>query len=289
MTAHVAEAEEGRGRVILRFSAWQPSDVAIHTALLVAAAFQSEVEVLFVEDTGRLNFAGFPFARELPLRGGPPRPVSARAIRAEFRRSFADARKRIAALAAARSGEVRVYESFVRDDPVQALVAACARRGPWNVIALAETFGSPAPYSLDELFDEVTDATGIIIAGPRARLHRGPVVIALEDTAYLHGMLRTGRRIASAVEDGIVLLLVAGDAAALAQMETEVRLALGDDVGVVLARAEATYGDRAVVAEAIRRLGGGFVIAQYGGVTVPRRRSLGPLLAALECPLLLVK
>ncbi len=289
MTAHVAEAEEARGRVILRFSAWKPSDVAIHWAMVVATAFNSEVEVLFVEDRQRVNFAGFPFARELPIRGGPPRAVSPRAIKAEFRRSFAEARKRIAALAQRLDEEVKVYESFVEDDPVHALVSACARRGPWNVIALAEAFGSPAPCSLDELFEAVTDATGIIVAGPCARIRPGPIVIAVEDTDHLHGMLRAAGRIAAALSTEIVVLLIAPDPGALAQMEAEVRLALGDRSDVAVARTKATYGDIGAVAEAIRRLGGSFVIAQYGGAAVPRRRSLRLLLTSLDAPLLLVK
>ena len=289
MTAHVAEFDEGRGRVILRFSAWKPSDVAILSAMRVAAAFHSEVEVLFVEDRERVNFAGFSFARELPVRGGKPRAVSPRAIRAEFRRNFADARKRISALAESLGEELKVYESVVRDDPVQALVSACARRGPWNVIALAEAFTSPAPYSLDELFETVTDATGIIIAGPKARICSGPVVLAIEDTGHLHGMLRAGERIATALETEIVVLLIADDFDALTHMEAEVRLSLGDSKGVTLARAHATYGDLGAVAEALRRLSGSFAIAQYGGAVVPPHRSLRPLMMSLESPLLLVK
>jgi hypothetical protein len=289
MTAHVAESDEGRGRVILRFSAWRPSDVAILWAMRVASAFHSEVEVLFVEDRERENFAGFPFAREVSIRGGAPRAVSSRAIQAEARRNFADARKRIRALAESLGEELNVYESVVRDDPVQALVSACARRGPWNVIAIAEAFGSPALYSLDELFETVTDATGIIIAGPNAQIRSGPVVLAIEDTAHLHGMLRTGERIAAALEAEIVVLLVAGDQETLANMEAEVRLALGHRKGMTLAPTNATYGDIGAVAEALRRLSGSFAIAQYGGATVPARRSLRPLMMSLECPLLLVK
>lgn len=289
MTAHVAESDEARGRVILRFSAWKPSDVAIHGAMVVASAFHSEVEVLFVEDCERVNFAGFPFARELPLRGGTPRAVSPRAVKAEFRRSFAEASKRIAALARSFGQEVKVYESFVSDHPVQALVSACARRGPWNVIALAEAFGSPAPCCLDELFETVTDATGIVIAGPNARVRGGPVVLVIEDIDHLHGMVRAGDRIAAALTTEIVVLLIAGDTEALAHMETEVHHALGEKPGVSVARARATYGEIGVVAEAIRRLHGSFAIAQYGGTAVPMRRSLRPLMLSLECPLLLVK
>lgn len=294
MTAHVAEATEARGRVILRFSAWAPNDVAIQAAMLVANAFQSEVETLFVEDSQRVDFASFPFAKEFSVRGGAARAVSARAVRAEVQSAFSVARKRVAAAAA--ELEVTVYEHVVRDDPVQALVSACARRGPWNMIAIAETFGSPATFSLDEVFDSVTDVTGVIIAGPDARAcvgaeqsSAGPVVLAVEDTIHFQGMLRTGRYIATALSSEIVVLLVADTDEVLAQMDAEVRLLLADEANVRLTRTGITYGNQAAAAEAVRRQGSAFLIAQYGGVIAPRAKSLRPLTGTLPCPVLLVR
>ncbi len=287
MSVHVAEASEGRGRVILRFSAWQPNDCAIDAAMTVARAFQSEVETLFIEDAQRINFARFPFAREFSLRDGAMRPVSARSVQAEFRGAFAAARKRVAAAAA--RAEVRYYENEVRDEPVHALVAACAQRGPWNVIAIAETFGSPAPCSLDEMFDTVTDATGVIVAGPQAKPGSGPIVIAIEDTARLDAMLRSGRRLAEALETDIIVLLVAGEPNDLERMDGEVRLVLGGQKGIRIAQAAATYGERNAIADVIRRIDGGFLIAEYGGILIPRAKTLRPLTGVLNCPLLLVR
>ena len=294
MTAHVAAATEARGRVILRFSAWAPNDVAIQAAMLVASAFQSEVEILFVEDSQRVDFASFPFAKEFPVRGGAPRAVSAQAVRAEIKSAFTSARRRVAAAAA--ELEVHVYEHVVRDDPVQALVSACARRGPWNMIAIAETFGSPATFSLDEVFDTVSDATGVIIAGPDARscmtadrVAMGPVVLAVEDTIHFQGMLRAGRYIAAALASEIVVLLVAGTDQELAQMDAEVRLLLADEANVRLALTGITYGDQSAASEAVRRQGSAFLIAQYGGVIAPRGKSSKPLTGTLPCPVLLVR
>lgn len=294
MTAHVAEATEARGRVILRFSAWEPNDVAIQAAMLVANAFQSEVEILFVEDSQRVDFASFPFAKEFSLRGGAPRAVSAQAVRAEIKSAFTAARRRVAEAAA--ELEAHIYEHIVRDDPVQALVSACARRGPWNMIAIAETVGAPGVFSLDEVFDTVSDATGVIIAGPNARscltpdrTPTGPVVLAVEDTIHFQSMLRAGRHIASALASEIVVLLVAGTEQELAQMDSEVRLLLADEPNVRLALSGLTYGEQSAAAEAVRRQRGAFLIAQYGGVIAPRGQSLRPLIGALPCPVLLVR
>jgi len=41
--------------------------------------------------------------------------------------------------------------------------------------------------------------------------------------------------------------------------------------------------------EALRRLGGGFVICQFGGRGVPDEGDLKPLASVLECPLFLVR
>ena len=309
MTAHVAEADEARGRVILRSSSWLPNDVAIQAAMLVANAFNSEVELLLVEDSQRVNFANFPFAKEFSLHGGQARAISAEAVRAEIDAAFKIARQRVAAACA--EHEVPVYEHIVRDDPVQALASACARRGPWNMIAIAETFGTPMSFSLDEVFDGVDDATGIIIAGPEARApaalggkpqggkvgrpirrrspSSGPVVLAVEDAVHIQGMLRVGRYLAAALKVEVVILIVAGTDEALARTEAEVRLLLADESAVRLARSDTIFGEQAAVADFIRRQNGSFLIAQYGGITAPRARSLRPLTGALPCPALLVR
>jgi hypothetical protein len=44
-----------------------------------------------------------------------------------------------------------------------------------------------------------------------------------------------------------------------------------------------------VVAETLRRLKGGIVICQLGGLVVPDEGDLRPLASVLECPLFLVR
>ena len=53
--------------------------------------------------------------------------------------------------------------------------------------------------------------------------------------------------------------------------------------------AEVARGEAAVIAETLRRLQGGFVIGQFGGLVVPDEGDLRPLGAALECPLFLIR
>ena len=66
MIAHVAAAGEGRGRVVLWLGcSTQASASAVDAAMLLARAFQSEVESLFVEDKQFFDLAEFPFARAI--------------------------------------------------------------------------------------------------------------------------------------------------------------------------------------------------------------------------------
>ncbi len=287
MTAHVAEVAEARGRVVLQLRTANPHAVAIEAALRVAQAFQSGVETLFVEDMQVFDLASFPFAREISLTGRRSRAISSTELEHEFRVAFASIQRRIAALAQA--AEVPIRHRVVRDDPITALATTCAECGPWNVVALAEPFGRMSSESLRQLFEVVADATGLVIVGPQARRTSGPVIVAVEDVDRLPSMVRAGERLVSATGGSLVILLIADDDERLHWMEGQARLLLGDRTDVEIIRSGSARGAAEVVAEALRRLKGGFVISQFGGLVVPADRDLRALAAALECPILLVR
>ena len=287
MIAHVAEAGEARGRVVLRFCSRAPNNTAIRAAFRIAQAFQSEIESLYVEDTQLLDLAKFPFATEISLTGRSRRPLSQISVHQSFQAVFRAARRQVEA--AARETEVPLQQNFVRDEPVQALAAACAQRGPWNVIALAEAIGPSSCAAIREVFDNVSDTTGVILVGPNSRRTSGPVIVAVEDLERFPGMLRAAERLAALNEERIVVLIIGESEDHLYQMDGEIRLILADRQDVTVVPAMLAYGEPAVVAEAMRRLRGSFLIAHFGSMTVPNEGSLGPLIAALECPLFLVR
>ncbi len=287
MIAHVAAAEEARGRVVLRFCSGRTSDAAIRAAFRIAQAFGSEVESLYIEDRQLIELARYPFATEISLTGRRRRRLSHQQVQQDFRSVFFAARRRVTI--AAREAEVPIRESYVRDEPVHALAAACAQRGPWNVVALAEPFGASSCASLRELFDTVSDTTGVVVVGPNTSRSSGPVIVTVEDLDRFPAMLRAAERIAAVTGSDIVLVLFAETRQELFRIEGEVRLALGGKAGVSIGASAITHGEPAVVAEVIRRLKGGFVIAQFGGLAVPASGGLRPLVAALECPLFVVR
>ena len=287
MIAHVAEAGEAMGRVVLRFSSQPPNDIAIRAALQIAQAFRSELEGLFVEDEQLIDLAHFPFATEISLSGKHRQSLSPTAMHHQFLAMFRDAERRLQA--AAQDSEVPVKRSYVRDEPIQALASACAQRGPWNVVALGEALSSNSCVVLRELFANVTDTTGIVIAGPNSKRTDGPIVVAVEDTERLPGMLPAASRLSELNGSEIKILITAPDEKSYFDTDAELRLVIADQPNVSIVPHRTTHGEPACVAEQIRVLRGGFLIAHFGSQTIPEVGSLRPLLAALECPLFLVR
>ncbi len=288
MIAHVAEAGEGRGRVVLHLTQAEPSGVAIEAAVRVARAFQSEIESLFVEDATLIEIAAFPFACEISLTGRQRRDLSPDLVARQMRASAAGMARRIEQLA--RRAEVPLYMTVVRSEPVSALAEACARRGPWNVVALGEPLSASNGDKLARLFATVQGTTGLIVVGPRAKRSEGRVVAVVEDIGDFDAILRTARRIHGGdKQTGLTLLMVSESADEAQIMDDQARLAIGDDETIEIVRARIEAAQPAMAAELIRRLSAGFIVGRFGGLLVPARGDLRHLCAVLECPLFLMR
>lgn len=287
MIAHVAESGEDRGRVVLQLGSTPPSPIALEAAVRIARAFGSSIESVFVEDEQLFDCAAYGFVREVSLTGLQRRELSAADVSRNLHLAAQGARRHLAALA--RQADVPLHSRVVRDEPVRALSIACAESGPWNLLALAEPFSGGNCALLKQLLIEVSGATGLVAVGPKARRLSGPAIVAVEDIASLPAMLRAAERLAAADGTHVVLLLIAADEEELSRMDGEARLVVEAREDVRIEWAEMARGEAAVIAEVLRRLGGGFLICQYGGLVVPDGGDLRPLAGVLECPLLLVK
>jgi len=286
MIAHVAESGEDSGRVVLHFTSAQPSAVALAAAIRVARAFGSEVEMLFVEDEQLYDSTAYSFVREVSLSGRQRRVVSATDMKRDLHFAAQGARRQIEALA--QRAEVPLRTRVVRDEPLRALSIACAERGPWNVVALADPFAGDG-LLVRQMLLEIAGTTGLVVVGPKAQRVEGFPVAVVEDIQCLPDMLRTAERLAALEGTQIVLLLVASEAERLHSMDGEARLVLEGREDVRIEVAAATHGAAVVIAEALRRLRGGFVICQLGGLLVPDEGDLRPLAGGLECPLFVVR
>jgi hypothetical protein len=287
MIAHVAQSGEDRGRVVIQIRSRHPSAVAMEAAVHVARAFGSDLESLFVEDVQLFACAAYGFVHEVSLSGRQSRALSLDTMMRDLHLTAQGTRRQLEALA--RKWEVPLRCRVVRDEPLRALTIACAEVGPWNVVALGEPFAAGHGALLKQVLAEVSGTTGIVTVGPRARRVSGPVIVAVEDNAELPDMLRTAERIAAVDGAEVILLLAAASQDELDRMEGEARLVVEDRAGVRIARAAVARGGDAAMAETLRRLDGGMVICQLGGVVVPDEGDLRPLASALECPLFLVR
>jgi hypothetical protein len=288
MIAHVAEAGEDRGRVVLHLgSSGRMSEIALEAAMRVAQAFQSEIESVFVEDRQLLDLARFPFAREIGLSGRQVRALSPGEIEHDIQVQAAALQRKV--LAIARTFEVPARTRIVRDEPLRALAIACAESGPWNVVTLAEPFTGRDAAELSVLFDAVAGTTGGVLAGPKARHTKGDVVALIEDVDRVPPMLRAAERIADATGGVARLVLIDDNAERLAWMDGQVRLALGQRPAVNLEAINMSRRSMGSVAEILRRSGVGFVIARFRGRFVSGDGGLAQLAAMLEGPLFLVR
>lgn len=288
MIAHVAEAGEQRGRVVLRLGCVEPSRVALEAAIRIAQAFKSEIESLFIEEQAVYDAAQLPFTREVSLSGRRSREVSAESMAREMRHIAEQWTRKVEMLA--RRAEVPARSSIVRDDPLKAMADACRACGPWNVIALADCSLPRSGADIRRIFEQVNDTTGLVFVGPKARTAHGPVIVVVEDAENLEHLVKAGARLIPPESGDVVqVLLVANDEARLSELDGQVRLVLGERADLKILRAGAAHGSPLGPAEALRRLKGGFVIAELGGLLVPIAGDLAHLTAALECPLLVVR
>ncbi len=190
MIAHVAQADEHRGRVVLWLGgSGETQDTAVDAALRLAQAFESEVECLFIEDSQLFDLAELPFAREISLSGRRSRTMSPATLARDMQAHASALQRHV--LSRARAADVRAQARVMRAEPVRALAEVCAENGPWNVV----TVGTPVRNGtgngtgtgtghmgagLAELFEAVHATTGIVVAGPKARRTSGPVIAVVE-------------------------------------------------------------------------------------------------------------
>jgi len=284
---HIAEASEAKGRVVVHLGSGTASTIAIDGAVWLARAFQSEIEGLFVENQELIECARYPFAREISFSGRLRRALSIKELERDLKVASEAFHREV--IARAQALDVKVHRRVVRDEAVNALSIVCSACGPWNAVALAEPFTSPACPSPKEILESVVDATGLLVVGPKASRTSGPIVIALEHAELLPAMVSAAEKLAVVVEGVVVVCLVASDENALAELDNASRLVITEHPHVTMAGAIITFGAEAAAAEALRRLLPGLIIARFGGLLMPDSGNLRPLAESLECPLLLLR
>lgn len=288
MIAHVAEAGEHRGRVVLELTSGDLNPFAIEAALRIAAAFKSEIEGLFIEDQRLFDIASYPSSTEIALSGRRREALTTDRISRQLQHLSASLNRRIAALAAA--ADVPFKATTVRNDPLAALMCACEDVGPWNVIALAEPVSSAHPGKIKNLFECVSGATGVVIVGRNARRTEGPIVVAIDDIDHLEAQLRAAERLNPSAQNGTIqLVLIAADEVETADMEDQARLLLAGALDLSIQRVSPKFGTAVEMARMLQRIKPGLVIARFGGYLFPRDDATSAISADFECPVFLMR
>jgi hypothetical protein len=291
MSEPPAELPERRtswaGRIIVEVRTGRPSDVALAAAVKLARALNAEIESIFVEDPELRAVAGLPFVREISFMGGQRRSLSLGDLDRDLQLAAGALRRRMEVLA--RGAQVPMHFHVVRDEPNRAVALICEACGEGSLVALGEPFGAANVQMLRRLIAGGAGVRGVSLVGPAASRMSGPVIAAVEDFAGLRRTFEIADHLARALDEQLDILLIDRDPAVINDLERAAHDLARARERTTVVLAQAAHGEPQVVAEAVRRRGGGFVVAQYGGLFVPSEGSLDHLLQALECPLLLLR
>jgi hypothetical protein len=285
MIAHVAHAEENRGRVVVRLGELTPSSKAVIAASVhVARAFQSGIEAVFVEDPALFDASALGFARHVSHSGSTGQTAGSSPLDRQMTHVAAAMHRELAARA--RDGGVPFEARTVRDSVIGALQAACAERGPWNIIAFAEPVVAGHCEQLAAALATVWGATGCLVAAPATTWRNGPVLVAVEDTDRLTGMIRAAERMAQVQGDPVLIMPVGADEIALDWLEAEIRLMLADAPRLTILPRQAYPGRIDVLRASCARHRPRLIIAKNGGLLMGSR--VDQALADLATPVFMV-
>ncbi|MEO1693944.1 MAG: hypothetical protein AAFR55_01755 [Pseudomonadota bacterium] len=288
MIAHVARSDERRGRVVLRV-AHRIDDASVDAAAFLASAYGAELEALVVEDARLYACTALTFVEELTVGGTARRRLAKPTVDIDF--AVLRARVRAALAHAETTHAVTAHHYVTRDDPMRAISVACARIGPWNIIALPDPSGPDTYDDVADLMERIRDMTGVLLSPPRP-IVRGETVVAVVDRADdLAGSVRTAQRLAAARTAQVVLMIAAATHEATQQLEDEVRIALGSDrpgyEDIRIARPGTLHGEPDAILHALAQLQPAFAITRFGGPLTRDRDAFTSLGRYLPCPILI--
>jgi hypothetical protein len=287
MIAHVAEASEGSGRVLLwlepdGISMPQTFDASVH----VAASYAADLETVIIEAPKASGFDGIPSAQINLL--GKPADRSGDAIPAtDVRMRLAERQRREVGMRAARRN-VAVRHSSAGGDAIDRLAEMCLASGPWNIVAVARPPSADLPGLLSSILANVSGATGVVVAGRGTKAMGPDVAVVVEDAERMPSMLRAAERLV--LPGGKIHIMIAAEtAASFDELDGQVRLVAREFRDVVHRLGSPDFGITGTMDEDLFRLRPSFVIARFGGNLLGDSKALTRLLAVAPGPLLLVR
>lgn len=287
MIAHVAEASEASGRVLLwlepgAVSMPQTFDASVH----IAKAYAAALETVVIDGPAPCAVDGIPSAH-VSLLGKLTKPSLNLAAMPDARSLLAERQRREVGTRAA-DANVVISHASAGGDAIDRLAEMCLQRGPWNIVAVSRPPSAELPAILSSILANVSGATGVVVAGRRAAALSADVAVVVEDGERMPSMLRAAERL---VKPGgrIHVMIAAETAAAYAELDHQVRLVAVALPNCVLHPGGPDFGVTGSWDEALFRLRAGFVIARFGGTLLGDNRALTRLLTLSPAPFLLVR
>lgn len=286
MIAHVAEASERRGRVVLWLDPQANSDPqSFETPVRLAAAYGAELETVVVVPSvagGEDETGGLPIGHvsEEARLSAPWSGIERFALLARrYRRAVEEA---------GATHRVRVRHSEGSGDAIDCISGMCLARGPWNIVALARTPALSGHSVISSLLANVGGATGFLMCGPSGAATSPRVVVIAEDAERLPSMLRAAERLSN--HGGKVHIVIGAETIAdYCDLDAHARLLTADIGGIVFENARPTFGVPGALTEFVARLNPSFIIARFGGAGIADGRELSRTSIATRAPILLVR
>jgi hypothetical protein len=284
MIAHVAEASELSGRVVL----WLDPESRCPPALLeapvrLAAAYDAEIETVIVAGDQEGGY-DLPLGRVEAVASPELGEISV----GERRFELLARRCRRAVDDAGAVRNVKVKHALASGDAVDRVAEMCVARGPWNIVALTRVPAFGGHSVVSALLANVGGATGFLLCCDKPRTETSRIVIIVEDADRLPAMLRAAERLLE--KDGTIHLVIGAETAAeYAEIDGQTRLLAADAKGLTFESAGPTFGVPGVLIETVARLKPSLVFARFGGSALADGRELARASAVMRAPILLVR
>lgn len=284
MIAHVAEASEGSGRVVLWLDpSVRASPQAIDISVRLAAAYGSEIETVEVDPPYLEPSDGVPM-RRVDVR---PSVVMADLSETDARACLSDGHRRSVDQLAAEL-KVPVRHARTSGEPIDRLSHMCTVRGPWNIIALSRAPSLDMAEMVSSVFANVSGATGVIVASRHEAAWYGRVAVIAEDSERLPSMLRAAERMVGP-NGATHLVIAAATKSVYDELEAQSRLLPEVGTRIIFETTGPTLGVDGALDEKLIRARPSLVIARFGGTLLSDGRALSRCLAVTGAPFLLVR
>ncbi len=287
MIAHVAEASEASGRVLL----WLDPDAismpqTFDASVRIAAAYAADLETVVIDGPAAAEVGDIPTAF-VSLLGKPQSPSEKSGALSNARAHMADRQRREVGALAARV-QVAISHASAGGDAIDRLSEMCVERGPWNIVAVSRPPSAELPGILSAILANVSGATGVVVAGRRVASLGPDVAVVVEDTERMPSMLRAAERLLT--DRGRIHVMIAAETAAVYdEIDGHARLVTAGLRDCVFHAGGPDYGVPGALDETLFRLRPSFVIARFGGTLLGDARALMRLLAISAGPFLLVR